>query len=132
MFNLISIGDRAGSGLNKIQTIWTQEGFRQPEIFERFNPERITLSLSFLKGKKTSDKKQAIKTSDKKQAIKAKQEQIVLDYLAKVKVASAENISKILGVSRDRARVVLKELVATRSISSEGANKNRIYKSLDV
>ncbi|MEI6133234.1 MAG: RNA-binding domain-containing protein [Bacillota bacterium] len=132
MFNLISIGDRAGSGLNKIQTIWAQEGFPQPEISESFNPERITLSLSFLKSKKTSDKKQAIKTSDKKQAIKIKQEQIILDYLAKVKVASAEDISKILGVSRDRARVILKDLVATRSISSEGANKNRIYKSVDV
>jgi len=131
MFNLISIGDRAGSGLNKIQTIWEQQGFIQPTIVESFNPERITLSLVFLKGRKTRDKKQAIKTSDKKQVTITKQEQLALDYLKKVITASAEDISKILTLSRDRTRVILKGLVEKNIITSEGANKNRVYKQLD-
>ncbi|MEI7962131.1 MAG: AAA family ATPase, partial [archaeon] len=123
---------RAGSGLNKIQTIWAQEGFPQPEISESFNPERITLSLSFLKSKKTNDKKQTIKTNDKKQTIKIKHEQQIINYMKTSKTATAEEVSIVLGLSKERTRVILKDMVDRSLITSIGANKNRIYKSVDV
>ena len=63
MFNLIDIGERAGSGVPNIFNVWEDEGWEEPVIEERFDPDRTVLSLSF-------KKKQAIKTSDKKQAIK--------------------------------------------------------------
>ena len=66
MFNLINIGERAGSGVPNIFNVWNDEGFVEPEIEERFDPDRTILTLSFAK-------KQAKKTSDKKQAIKNKQ-----------------------------------------------------------
>ena len=74
MFNLINIGERAGSGVPNIFNTWEDEGLIEPEIEERFDPDRTVLSLPFKKKQaiKTSDKKQAIKTSDKKQAIKNK------------------------------------------------------------
>ena len=65
MFNMIDIGERAGSGVPDIFNVWNDEGFEAPEIIEEFNPDRTKLILSFKKRKK-----QAIKTSDKKQAIK--------------------------------------------------------------
>ena len=45
MFNLIDIGERAGSGLSNIYKVWEQEGYSIPEIQEDFEPERIALSL---------------------------------------------------------------------------------------
>ena len=71
MFNLINIGERAGSGVPNIFNVWNDEGFVEPEIEERFDPDRTVLSLSFVKkqAKKTSDKKQAKKTSDKNQGL---------------------------------------------------------------
>ena len=63
MFNLIDIGERAGSGVPNIFNVWEDEGWEEPVKEERFEPDRTVLSLSF-------KKKQAIKTSDKKQAIK--------------------------------------------------------------
>ena len=67
MFNLINIGERAGSGVQNIFNVWEDEGWEEPTIEERFDPDRTVLTLSF---KKSGDKKAAIKSGDKKAAIK--------------------------------------------------------------
>ena len=67
MFNLINIGERAGSGVPNIFNVWEDEGWEEPTIEERFDPDRTVLTLSF---KKSGDKKAAIKSGDKKAAIK--------------------------------------------------------------
>lgn len=58
MFNLINIGERAGSGVPNIFNVWNDEGFVETEIEERFDPDRTILTLSFAKNKR---RKQAIK-----------------------------------------------------------------------
>lgn len=45
MFNLINIGDRAGTGLSTIYTVWEDEGWITPKLEEQFNPDRTTLTL---------------------------------------------------------------------------------------
>ena len=45
MFNLINVGERAGSVLPSIRTIWLRQGWQEPEIVESFNPDRTTLEL---------------------------------------------------------------------------------------
>lgn len=67
MFNLINIGERAGSGVPNIFNVWADEGWEEPVIEEKFDPDRTVLSLSF---KKSGNKKAAIKSGDKKAAIK--------------------------------------------------------------
>ena len=66
MFNMIGIGERAGSGVPDIYRVWDKEGWEPPVVTEEFGNDRTTLTLSF----KKKSKKQATKTSDKKQAIK--------------------------------------------------------------
>lgn len=63
MFNLINIGERVGSGVPNIFNVWEDEGWEEPVIEERFDPDRTVLALSF---KKNGDKKTAIKNGDKK------------------------------------------------------------------
>ena len=58
MFNLIAIGERAGSGIPKIFNIWKDESLKDPVIEEQFDPDRTIITLSL-------EKRQAIKTSDK-------------------------------------------------------------------
>ncbi len=58
MFNLINIGERAGSGVPNIFNVWADEGLEEPMIEERFDPDRTVLSLSF---QKSGDKKAVIK-----------------------------------------------------------------------
>lgn len=64
MFNMIGIGERAGSGVPDIFSVWEQEGWKEPEIVEQHGPDRTILTLSLIK-------KSAIKISDKKSAIKS-------------------------------------------------------------
>ncbi len=56
MFNLINIGERAGSGVPNIIMTWNDEGLKEPIIEERFGPDRTILVLEFKK--KTSEEKQ--------------------------------------------------------------------------
>ena len=62
MFNLINVGERAGSGLPSIRTVWQKQGWQEPEIVESFNPDRTTLVLPLAANKvaaKSGDKKVA-------------------------------------------------------------------------
>ena len=128
MFNLIDIGEHAGSGVPNIFNVWEDEGWEEPDIKESFDPDRTSLILKFIKKQaiKTSDKKQAIKTSDKKQAIKTKnnQEKIRL-YLQRNETAKAKDIAKLLGLSMARTREILSMMDDVQSI---GRNKTRIYR----
>ena len=71
MFNLINIGERAGSGVPNIFNTWADQGWIDPVIEEQFDPDRTILTLAFKKkqAKKTSEenkrRKQAKKISDK-------------------------------------------------------------------
>ena len=65
MFNLINIGERAGSGVPNIFNTWEDQGWVEPVIEEQFDPDRTLLILSF-------DKKQAIKNKRINPVIKNK------------------------------------------------------------
>ena len=47
MFNLIGIGERAGSGVPDIYSVWDRQGWEQPEVEERYSPDRTVLTLKF-------------------------------------------------------------------------------------
>jgi len=49
MFNMIGIGERAGSGIPDIYNVWENEGWAVPVVEESYNPDRTRLSLEFAK-----------------------------------------------------------------------------------
>lgn len=52
MFNLISIGERSGSGVLNIFNTWADEGWKEPVIEERFDPDCTILTLEFVENKR--------------------------------------------------------------------------------
>lgn len=63
MFNLIDIGERAGSGVPELFAVWEKEGWEEPEIEEKLDDvERTILRLSF---KKKVEKKVPKKSAEK-------------------------------------------------------------------
>ena len=127
MFNMIDIGEHAGSGVPNIFNVWEDEGWTEPEIVESFEPGRTTLVLSFDKKQaiKTSDKKQAIKTSDKKAAIKEK----IIAYLTEHADGKTSDIAQHVNLSDSRTRVYLTELSKSGIIVAEGkGNRDRQYR----
>ncbi len=124
MFNLIDIGERAGSGIPKIVNIWKREGLKEPVIEEQFDPDRTIITLSL-------EKKQAIKTSDKNDKSSSKaaktiiNEKMILDYLKDSGRSSCGEIAKYIGLSPARTRAILSEI---KEIEAIGENKNRMYR----
>lgn len=126
MFNLIDIGERAGSGIPNIFRVWREQGWTAPVISESFEPDRIMLSLAF---KKSDDKKVTIKSDDKKVTKKnARQKNEIIMYLTDHASAKNADIAELLGVKSTRVKQLLKELLDEDVIVAEGSNKNRVYK----
>lgn len=132
MFNLVNIGERAGSGIPNIYSVWKKQGWKLPVLSESYDPDRITLSLAI---EKTSDKKVGIKSNDKKVGIKSNDKRIasgqkraIIGYLTDHIQATSSELSILLGVGQERTRKILRELVAEEIIVTEGANRNRVYK----
>lgn len=126
MFNMVDIGERAGSGIPNIYNVWKKQGWSVPEISENIEPERITLSLQI---EKSSDKRVAIKNSDKKFIGKTKlHKAAIIDYLTEKITAKTPEISELLGIKDARTRRLLSEMIAEGIIVADGANRNRVYK----
>lgn len=130
MFNMIGIGERAGSGVPDIFSVWEQEGWKEPEIEEQYGPDRTILTLSFEKkqAKKISEKSKRIKTSGLKQAKKTIQnkERIVV-FLEDNRMAKTSEIANMLGLSETRTRALLKEMVSEGEVKANGGTKKRVY-----
>ena len=121
MFNLINIGERAGSGVPNIFNTWEDQGWVEPVIEEQFDPDRTLLILSF-------DKKQAIKTSDKtsnKTSNKTFQHMNkIKKYLSKNGPSKTSDIASYIKLSSPRTRAILNEMP---DVSHDGPNNNRKY-----
>ena len=126
MFNLIDIGERAGSGIPNIFRVWRERGWAAPEITEQLEPERTVLTLLF---SKKGDKKATIKSDDKKVTIKsARQKEEIIAYLTDHVSAKSSDIAELLGVKSTRAKKLLSELIAEETVVAEGGNRGRTYK----
>ena len=124
MFNLIDVGERAGSGIPKIVNTWKDEGLKAPVIEEQFDPDRTLITLSL-------EKKQAIKTSDRtdrssaKTKKSAKNQEKILDYLKDNGRSSCAEIAVYIGLSTARTREILSSM---KEIEALGENRNRTYR----
>ena len=126
MFNLIDIGERAGSGIPNIFRVWRERGWAAPEITEQLEPERTVLTLLFYK---RDYKKATIKSDDKKATIKsARQKEEIVAYLTDHVSAKSSDIAELLGVKSTRVKKLLSELIAEETVVAEGGNRNRTYK----
>ena len=124
MFNLINIGERAGSGVPNIFNVWNDAGFVEPEIEERFDPDRTVLTLSFIK--------KATKKSDEKKATKKRQEQYekILNFMQTDVWYKASDLMSVLGVKETRTKELLRALVVEDKLVDDGATKGKRYKKM--
>ena len=123
MFNLLGIGERAGSGIPDIYQVWTDQGWSSPVVEEFYNPDRTRLSLDF--SPKTSEenkrRKQAKKTSEENYVA-------IKKYLKQHGISKTTDIAAAIELSPARTRVLLKEIPG---VNFEGTNTNRRYYLLE-
>lgn len=123
MFNLINIGERAGSGVPNIFNVWEDEGWEEPIIEERFDPDRTVLSLPFTK------KEQDTPTIMNKTMGEIKSEPIVkiMKYLDEHDSITTAMGVEITGKSEAQVRRYLKALCNTGLIKSTKTTKGNVY-----
>ena len=122
MFNLINVGERAGSGLPNIHTVWQKQGWQKPEIVESFNPDRTTLVLPF------AANNVAIKSGGKSKPIAEQRKSDILQYLTDTPEAGSTQIADAIGLQVSRTKMYLSELVASGAIVAEGSSRERRYR----
>ena len=130
MLNLIAIGERAGSGVPDIYSVWADKGWKDPEVEEQFNPDRTILTLAFTKkqAEKNKRKEQAGKTSGKAQTSKtlANKDRIV-SLIQMQNGAETSEIASQIKLSTARTRALIAELISEGRIYSEGNGRARRY-----
>lgn len=122
MFNLINVGERAGSGLPSIRTVWQEQGWQEPEIVESFNPDRTTLLLPL------AANNVAAKSGGKSNSISEKRKNDILQYLTDTPEASSVQIADAVGLQISRTKMYLSELAASGAIVAEGSSRARKYR----
>ena len=131
MFNLINIGERAGSGVPNIFNVWEDEGWKEPVIEERFDPDRTVLTLSFKKkSTEKSDRKKATEKSDRKKVTEKTQAQYdtILAFMEDGVWYKASELVDVLGVKETRTKALLRALVGDDLLVDNGVTKGRKYK----
>mgnify|MGYP006067715461 FL=1 len=112
--------------------MWEQQGWKQPEVIEKYGPDRTILKLSFVKKAaiKNGDKKAAIKSGDKKQVTKKTEIQLgyILEYMVPDQEYKMSDIATVIGLKKSRARELVNELVKSGRIEAVGKNRGRRYR----
>ena len=124
MFNMIGIGERAGSGVPDIYAVWDSQGWREPVIEEQYNPDRTILTLVFIpkqaeKADVDGSKGKAAKTLENRGKITA--------FLASEGSVGTGEIARHIGLSSARVRVLLSELAEEGVVQATGNGRSRRY-----
>lgn len=149
IFNLVDLGERAGSGLPTIFSGWEEAYGEKPIIEESHNPDRVTLTLhcqnidrptqitddnapsqddkNTAHTANTDDKN--TQTDDKQtcQQGKIDKKQQILSYIKKNGEATVSDLAKLIGISTSQIKRYLYQLAYEGAVVAHGANKNRTY-----
>ena len=142
MFNLINIGERAGSGVPNIFNVWADEGWEEPIIEEKFDPDRTVLMLSFVK--KASEKSVRKKASEKSVRKKASEKSVrkkmtektqahydaILAFMNTDMWYKTSDLADVLGIKETRTKELLRSLVEDGLLVDNGVIKGRKYKKI--
>ncbi len=123
MFNLIHVGERAGSGVPNIFSIWNDEGWIPPEVEELYQPDRTILRLSFVSKGRYAEQKPAIQS--KKPAIDAQKPADGTTQALDGTTQALDRTTQALDVRKDDVR---KDGVRKDGVRKDGVRKDDVRK----
>ena len=135
MFAMIDVGERAGSGMDKIMRGWKSAGYAEPCYEVEYGPDRTTLTLPLLEvSAEESDDHRQIESSDyqnDKNAARTgrteENKQAITRYLTINGPSKSSDISAAIGLKTTRTNQILREMVAEGTVRPEGQARNRVY-----
>ena len=133
MFNLIRVGERAGSGVPDIFHVWEDEGWMTPIVEEQYKPDRTILRLSFTEKEVLPDflpekEKHGRKSGRKKnERLKAdeikKRKETILQLIRENSSITINEIVEKLEISRGMAESTIRNLKSEGKLVREGSTK---------
>ena len=151
MFNLLNVGDRAGTGLATIYSVWKHEGWLKPRLEEQFNPDRTVLSLVLAEhdvnvsdnsienvsdsvaNDLVNEKETAIGSdraaidSDRAAINIVDRETAIVSFITQKGTGKNSDIAKLLGLSSQRTREILSDMVIKGLIKKHGIKRHTYY-----
>ena len=131
IFAMVEIGERAGSGMDKIFNGWEWAGYSEPSYEVEYGPDRTTLTLPLDDSSgESSDESDDYRTNktDESPAVRARKESIAKFVGAHGPVGRSD-IAEAVGLRASRASELLAEMVAEGSLVAEGEGRSRVYRA---
>lgn len=129
MFGFVNVGERAGSGVDKIMTAWKEQNWKEPEFDFSERSDRVTLKLEvgqvvYIPG--AADIRN--ETIDQPEQKPMSKEEKVLEYIRQNGSISTQKVMDLCNYkSRTGARNLLEKLMNSGKIQKVGENANTIY-----
>ena len=127
MFGFVNVGERAGSGVDKIMTAWKEQNWKKPEFDFSVRADRVTLKLEvgqvvYIPG--AAD----LRVEDVFETLPMTKQQNVLEYIAKYGSISSQVTADICGYkSKSGARKLLDKMIEEGQIKKIGKGPSTHY-----
>ena len=123
MFNLIGVGERAGSGFPLIVSACKEFGFDKPNIVETYNPDRTKLTI-FSVNQMDTKLYTNHNITDTTYSLNEKK---IITFLSNSDKVKAKDIALAVGLSLSTVKGILYKLVRCGVVSTEGTIKDKKY-----
>ena len=130
MFNIIGIGERAGSGVPDIYDVWKTQGWETPVVEEQYNPDRTILTLSFVQVgniENQEDLKYQGDTLNDTLEQNDTLETLILEQIKKNPRSKQIELAEITGSSIATIKRTMKKMTEQGIIQREGGKRNCIW-----
>ena len=135
MFGFVNVGERAGSGVDKIMTAWEEQKWKKPEFDFSERADRVSLKLEvgqvvYIPG--VADLRNEEQTVGYKKPLQDEKEEAILQYISQYGSINTGKAAEVCGYkSRTSARKVIDELVEKGYIQKNGKGASIRYSICD-
>ena len=130
MFNIIGIGERAGSGVPDIFDVWKLQGWKKPVIEEQYDPGRTILTLPFSMEKEGEPSKrlkyQRDTLNDTNETLNDLEGQILRRICENAKITQTE-LANATGASIATIKRMMKKMSEQGTIQRDGSKKAGVW-----
>lgn len=132
MFGFVNVGERAGSGVDKIMTAWAEQNWKKPEFDFSERNDRVTLKLEvgqvvYIPG--ATDIRNTVEKSEAETITTMSKEDKVLAYIWQNGSISMQKVVESCNYrSRTGARKLIDKMINADLIEKIGKGNNTIYK----
>ncbi len=126
MLNLIAIGERAGSGVPDIFSVWADKGWKEPVVEEQYGPDRTILTLGLTKTNNDEANHEANEANHEANEANRKNKNLQTDILSLLREnprITQKEITERTGVSRATIQRTMKALSDNNQITRIGSTR---------